>query len=104
MLLPIKGLSSVILAFPDEKAFEITFEWIKRLDSPEAAGTEAKFYIYRPLYSKAVELAESLGRVITGQAKVSQRPPASSSSPQRGSSFYPSTNNFFNLWSFNYCR
>jgi general secretion pathway protein D len=83
MLLPIKGLNSVILAFPDEKAFEITFEWIKRLDSPEAAGTEAKFYIYRPLYSKAVELAESLGRVITGQAKISQGAPQPQAPPPR---------------------
>jgi general secretion pathway protein D len=77
MLLPIKSLNSVLFAFPDKESFEVTFDWIKRLDSPEASGVETKFYIYRPLYSKAAELAEALSKGLLGQLKAipTQTPP-----------------------------
>ncbi len=67
LFIPVKSLNSVICIFPDEATYNYALEWIKRLDSPEAAGTENKFFIYRPLYSKAIDLAESLKKLITGE-------------------------------------
>jgi len=74
LFIPIKSLNSVIMAFPDEKSLSFTLEWIKKLDSPEAAGQELKFFIYKPLYSKASDLVEPLGKLFSIQHTTSKTP------------------------------
>ncbi len=59
----IKALNSVIVVAPDEESMRYVLEWHKRLDVPEAAGTEEKAFIYRPRHSKASDLVESLKRL-----------------------------------------
>lgn len=68
LLIPIKSLNSLICAFPDEESYKYTLEWIKKLDTPEAAGAEERFYIYKPKFSKAGDLAETLQKLLTGAA------------------------------------
>lgn len=76
VLIPIKSLNSMICAFPDEDSFKYTLEWIKKLDSPESAGTEERFYIYKPKFSKATDLAETIQKLLTGTpAKTPPSPP-----------------------------
>ena len=84
MLLPIKSLNAVLIAFPDEQSFVITFDWIKKLDSPDTVGAETKFYIYRPFYSKAVDLADALSKILSGQtgAPISAPPPQAQPGPK----------------------
>ena len=81
LLIPIKSLNSLLCAFPDETSYSYALEWIKRLDSPDSAGAEIRYYIYRPLYSKAVDLADSLRRLLTGEALKTVAP---SPQPQPG--------------------
>lgn len=67
LFIPIKSLNNIIMVFPEEEAFKFALEWIKQLDSPEAAGTELKFFFYKPFYSKATDLAEAISKLLTGQ-------------------------------------
>jgi len=49
LLIPIKSLNALLMAFPEEKALNFTLDWLKKLDSPEAAGQETQFHIYKPM-------------------------------------------------------
>lgn len=84
LFIPVKSLNGFITAVPDEKTQSFVLEWIKKLDSPEAAGTETRFYIYKPLYSKAVDLASSLNNLIAGKISTqAQAPPQAPPSPKK---------------------
>lgn len=45
MFIPLKTLGGVIMAFPDEETQRYVVDWVKRLDTPESAGSEERFYI-----------------------------------------------------------
>lgn len=80
--IPIKSLNSLICAFPDEDSFKYTLEWIKKLDSPDSAGTEERFYIYKPKFSKATDLVDTLQKILTGISATKSLP--SPSAPTQG--------------------
>jgi len=96
--IPIKALSSLLIIAPDEETVKYILEWHKRLDTPEAAGTDEKAFIYTPKYSKASDLVDSLKRLYissditkssptpsmtpVGVPQVSQPSPPPVSSPQ----------------------
>jgi general secretion pathway protein D len=61
--IPIKALNSVLILAPDEETMNYILQWHKRLDTPEAAGTEEKSFTYIPKYSKSTDLVESLKRL-----------------------------------------
>lgn len=65
--IPISVLNSVIAITPDEKSMQYVIEWYKKLDTPEAAGTAEKAYIYEPKYSKASELVEAIENLYNPQ-------------------------------------
>lgn len=76
--LPLKFSNSVIIIAPDEKSIDFVVGWYKKLDNPESAGTETKSFVYRPKFSKATEIVNSL-RNLYGVAMAS---PTTSQQPQ----------------------
>lgn len=80
-MIPLRVLNAIIAAFPDEQSKRLTLEWIKKFDSPETTGSELRYYIYKPRYSKATELAESISKLLTGQVKFVPSAPTPQPSP-----------------------
>jgi general secretion pathway protein D len=83
--IPINVLNSVLVITPDEKSMNYVLEWYKKLDTPEAAGTEEKAYIYEPKYSKASELVEAIENLYNPQSSRYQKTesiPTQSANPQ----------------------
>lgn len=72
LLIPLKFMNSIIIISPDEQMEKFTLDWVKKLDNENAAGTEEKMYLYRPLYSKATDLVESFGKLYGAGGVVSK--------------------------------
>lgn len=60
MFMPIKQLGSILAITPDDASADAILLWKKKLDTPEAAGSEYKTYTYIPKYSRASDLLESI--------------------------------------------
>ena len=63
LFLPIKQINAVLAVSPDEQTAKYILEWKEKLDNPESAGIEEKPFIYIPRFSKASELAASIGNL-----------------------------------------
>lgn len=64
--------NSVIAYATSSTLGERVVAWAKKLDKPEE-GEKAKFFIYRPVYSKAEDLYESLQNFVSGNRPSSNR-------------------------------
>lgn len=92
--LPLKFSNSVILIAPDEKTLDFVVNWYKKLDNPESAGTETKSFVYRPKFSKATDIVNSLKNLygvgttnIQTVAQTSQQPQQQQAKISSGFSF-----------------
>ena len=63
MLIPVKSLESIFVVAPDEESLKLVLDWKEKLDIPEAAGEEEKIFTYKPKYSKASDLVESIKKL-----------------------------------------
>ncbi|MCX8070264.1 MAG: hypothetical protein N2738_07150, partial [Thermodesulfovibrionales bacterium] len=79
--IPVKALNSLLIIAPDEDTVKYILEWHKRLDTPEAAGTEEKAFTYMPKYSKASDLVDSLKRLYISQDVIKTATPTPSMTP-----------------------
>jgi len=63
LFLPVKQLNAALAILPDERTAKYILDWKEKLDTPEAAGTEFKTYIFTPKYSRASDLVESIQKL-----------------------------------------
>lgn len=63
LFLPVKQLNAALAILPDDRTAKYIMEWKEKLDTPEAAGTEFKTYIFTPKYSRASDLVESVQKL-----------------------------------------
>lgn len=87
LFIPLKSINSLLIASPDDESFRFVLEWAKRLDTPDATGVEERFFVYRPRYTMAKDLAELLQHLLTGysqsvQTMISTTSPSPQTSPQ----------------------
>lgn len=62
LLIPLRSQNILLMAFPDEESLKFSLDWISKLDTVQAVGEQKRTYTYKPKYTKAVELAESLSK------------------------------------------
>jgi len=59
-IVPIKTLGTLLIIAPDDTSLNYVLEWKEKLDTPDAAGTEERPFIYTPRYSKSSDLVKSI--------------------------------------------
>jgi general secretion pathway protein D len=81
LFIPIRFLSSVLFVSHDERVTRLVMSWKDRLDTAESAGTEEKVFMFRPRFSRASDIAESVKRLYG--ATQGPAGPAGSTGPAR---------------------
>jgi len=66
LFMPVKQLNAILVIAPDENTAKYIQGWKEKLDTPEAAGTEFKLYTFKPKYSRASDLVESVQKLYGG--------------------------------------
>jgi general secretion pathway protein D len=61
--IPIKFANSVLIVAPDEESLNYVLNWYEKLDTPESAGSEEKSFVYKPKYSRATDLVNSIQKI-----------------------------------------
>ena len=79
LFMPIKQLNCILVVAPDDVTAKYILEWKEKLDAPEAAGDAETAFSYRPKYTRASDLVESIRRLYS--LTTTTTPTATAASP-----------------------
>jgi general secretion pathway protein D len=81
LFITIKYINSVLIVSPDEATLKFIMEWRGRLDTAESAGSEEKAFTFRPNYSKASDLVDSIKKLYGIMPAAAVAPPKGAAAP-----------------------